>query len=179
MCIVIVSQPNCDVINFEINGIFLIKPFLLHDQKVKTKISWEQEDLLRWNKKHFSPIFRNFQHFSQFFWRWKSGINKKSESEWIFNRLWSKWSKSIEQLHSRRWSDTTDGLALLRHFRDNRRYFQKSKTGLSLSISWCKSSKFEQSLNALCNDVNSNLCLHESEMKLPNFVKTLLKAGLQ
>ena len=28
---------DCDAINFEINVIFLIKPFFLHDQKVKTK----------------------------------------------------------------------------------------------------------------------------------------------
>ena len=43
--IVIVCQPDCDVINFEINPILLIKPFFLHDQKVKTKIyiSWERK----------------------------------------------------------------------------------------------------------------------------------------
>ena len=35
MCIAIVCQPSCDVINFEINLIFLIKPLLLHGQKVK------------------------------------------------------------------------------------------------------------------------------------------------
>ena len=38
MYIVIVCQTGCDVKNFEINFIFLIKLFLLHDQKVKTKI---------------------------------------------------------------------------------------------------------------------------------------------
>ena len=38
MCIVIVCEPGCDVRNFEINLIFLIKPFFLHDQNVKTKI---------------------------------------------------------------------------------------------------------------------------------------------
>ena len=37
MCIAIVYYPGCDVMNFEINFIFLIKPFFLHDQKVKTK----------------------------------------------------------------------------------------------------------------------------------------------
>ena len=37
ICIEIVCYPDCGVINFEINLIFLIKPFL-HDQKVKTKI---------------------------------------------------------------------------------------------------------------------------------------------
>ena len=35
--IVIVCLPGCDVKNFEINLIFLIKPFLLHDENVKTK----------------------------------------------------------------------------------------------------------------------------------------------
>ena len=29
---------GCDVVNFEINVIFLIKPFFLHDQNVMTKI---------------------------------------------------------------------------------------------------------------------------------------------
>ena len=38
MCIAIVCFPGCDVINLEIKLIFLIKPFSLHDQKVKTKI---------------------------------------------------------------------------------------------------------------------------------------------
>ena len=38
ICIVIVCQSGCGVINFEINLIFLIKPFLLHKQKFKTKI---------------------------------------------------------------------------------------------------------------------------------------------
>ena len=38
MCIVTVFEPGCNVINFEINLILLIKPFFLHDQKDKTKI---------------------------------------------------------------------------------------------------------------------------------------------
>ena len=38
MCIVILCQPGCDVINFAINLIFLTESFFLHDQKVKTKI---------------------------------------------------------------------------------------------------------------------------------------------
>ena len=37
MCIAIVYYPGCDVMDFEINVIFLIKPFFLHDQKVKIK----------------------------------------------------------------------------------------------------------------------------------------------
>ena len=48
--------------NFEIN-IFLIKPFFQHGQKVmgKTLISWEQQNLLRWNKKHDSSFLKGFQ----------------------------------------------------------------------------------------------------------------------
>ena len=38
MCIAVVCFPGCDVINFEIKLIFLIKPSFLHDQEVKTKI---------------------------------------------------------------------------------------------------------------------------------------------
>ena len=38
MCIAIACFPGCDVRNFEIKLIFLIKPFFLHDQKVKTKL---------------------------------------------------------------------------------------------------------------------------------------------
>ena len=47
MCIAIGFLPGCDVINFEINLIFLIKPFFLCDQKVKIKIwiSWERKGL--------------------------------------------------------------------------------------------------------------------------------------
>ena len=55
MPIAIVCKPGCDVMNFEVDLIFLVKPFFLHDQKVvtKTKISWERKELLRF-KKHFS-----------------------------------------------------------------------------------------------------------------------------
>ena len=51
MCITIIYYPGCDVMGFEINLIFLIEPFFLHDQKVVTKtwISWEQKKLLRWS----------------------------------------------------------------------------------------------------------------------------------
>ena len=37
ICIAIVCKPGCDVMNFEVKFIFLIKPFFLHDQKVVTK----------------------------------------------------------------------------------------------------------------------------------------------
>ena len=37
ICIAIVCYPGYDVMDFEINLIFLIEPFSLHDQKVMTK----------------------------------------------------------------------------------------------------------------------------------------------
>ena len=37
MCITIVCFTGCDVMDFEINFIFLIQPFFLHDQKPMTK----------------------------------------------------------------------------------------------------------------------------------------------
>ena len=37
MCIAIVYKTGCDVMNFEVSLIFLIKPFFLHDQKVEKK----------------------------------------------------------------------------------------------------------------------------------------------
>ena len=63
MCIAIVWKPICDAMNLEVNLIFLIKPFFLHDQKVvkKTETSWEQKELLRWSKKHFSSFLKEFQ----------------------------------------------------------------------------------------------------------------------
>ena len=38
MCIGIVSYPGYDVMNFEINLNFLMKPFFLHDKKVIQKL---------------------------------------------------------------------------------------------------------------------------------------------
>ena len=54
-----VNQAVFDVLNFEINLVFLIKPFSLHRKKVKTKsyLSWERKELLRWSKKDFFIIF--------------------------------------------------------------------------------------------------------------------------
>ena len=44
MCIAIVCQPGCDIINFEINLTSLIKQFFLHDQKVKTKFKYLENE---------------------------------------------------------------------------------------------------------------------------------------
>ena len=37
MFIVIVRKPGCDVLNFEVSLIYIIKPFFLHEQKDMTK----------------------------------------------------------------------------------------------------------------------------------------------
>ena len=37
MCVAIVYFPVCDVVNLDVNFIFLINPFLLYDQNVKAK----------------------------------------------------------------------------------------------------------------------------------------------
>ena len=41
MRIAIVCLSGCDVINFEIDLIFVIKLFFLHDQNVKTKLKYQ------------------------------------------------------------------------------------------------------------------------------------------
>ena len=63
MCIASICISCCEAMNFEVNLMFLIKLFFLHNQKVMTKIeiSWERKELLRWNKKHFSSILKGFQ----------------------------------------------------------------------------------------------------------------------
>ena len=40
MCITIVSLPGCDVINFEINLIFLIKPFFYMAKKSRQNLKY-------------------------------------------------------------------------------------------------------------------------------------------
>ena len=47
ICFAIVCKPGCDVMKFEVNHIFLIKPLFLHNKNVvtKTKISWEGKGL--------------------------------------------------------------------------------------------------------------------------------------
>ena len=54
---------GCDFIKFEVNIIFLIKPFLYMTKKLR-KIkykSWESNELLRWNKKHLASFLKCFQ----------------------------------------------------------------------------------------------------------------------
>ena len=56
MCIVIVCLPDCDVINFEINLIFLIKPFFY-----MTKKSRQNLNILRKKRAFFSSFWKGFQ----------------------------------------------------------------------------------------------------------------------
>ena len=54
MCIAIVFWPGCDVINFEINLIFLIKPFLCMIRKSKQKLKYLE------NEKRVSSVLKDF-----------------------------------------------------------------------------------------------------------------------
>ena len=61
MCI-IVYFPSCEVINFEMNLIFLIKLFLYIPKIQNKNLNTEEwKELLRWNKKHFSSFLKGFQ----------------------------------------------------------------------------------------------------------------------
>ena len=54
--------PGCDVVNFEIILIFLIKPFFYMTKKSRQKFRClENENIFMWNKKHFSSFFKSFQ----------------------------------------------------------------------------------------------------------------------
>ena len=59
--IAIVCWSGCDIINFEINFIFPIKPFFVCDQNVETKIqrTWERKQFLRRNKNYFSSFSKS------------------------------------------------------------------------------------------------------------------------
>ena len=62
MFIVIISFPDCDIINFEINLIFLFKPFSYMTKKSQGKNLqiWEQKELSKWSEKHFSSFLKAF-----------------------------------------------------------------------------------------------------------------------
>ena len=61
MCKGIVCFLVCDVINFEINLLFLISHFSTWPKcQDKIKISWERKDVLSWNKKHFTWFVKTF-----------------------------------------------------------------------------------------------------------------------
>ena len=53
---------GCDVLNFEIEVIFLIKPFFLHDQKVKPKFKYlENERSLKSKEDEIKSILHDFK----------------------------------------------------------------------------------------------------------------------
>ena len=57
MLIAIVSFPGCDVINFEMNFIFLTKPFFpTWIKKSKQKFKYLQNERSLWNKKQFPSL---------------------------------------------------------------------------------------------------------------------------
>ena len=59
-CIAFVSEPGCDVINFEINLIFLIRPFFDISENSRQKIKYENEKSLQ-GEKNFSALLKGFQ----------------------------------------------------------------------------------------------------------------------
>ena len=74
MFIVIACSPGCHIIHFDITLIFLIKPVFLDHRRFNTKksIFSGRQELLRWNKKHFSSFLKrlSLKHIKQFFF-WK------------------------------------------------------------------------------------------------------------
>ena len=79
MCIIIVCYPGCDAIKFEINLIFLIKPFYY-----MTKKSRQKPKYLEKAKSFWEEIKRIFHHFYRAFsWQklsqtWECTFNKIS-----------------------------------------------------------------------------------------------------
>ena len=58
----IVCKKGCDIINFEINLVFLIKPFFYITKKSRKKFKYvENERAFRRNKMHFSSFLRGSQ----------------------------------------------------------------------------------------------------------------------
>ena len=60
-CITIVCLPGCDIINFEINLIFLIKPFCYNAKKARQKLKYLE------NEKSFWGEISIFHHFWRVF----------------------------------------------------------------------------------------------------------------
>ena len=58
MCITIVSEPVCDAIEFEINLIFLIKPFRYITKKSRQKLKYLDNEKSLWGD--VKSIFHHF-----------------------------------------------------------------------------------------------------------------------
>ena len=54
MCILVICEPECDVINFEINPVSNQAIFSTWPK------SQDKNEVVRWNKKHFSSFLRAF-----------------------------------------------------------------------------------------------------------------------
>ena len=67
VCMVILCYPGCDVINFEVNLIFLIKPFFYISKKLRQKFRYLE------NEKSFSDETKSIFHH---FWRDTTEANK-------------------------------------------------------------------------------------------------------
>ena len=66
MCIAVIYNPGCDAMNFEVNVIFLIKPFFLHDQKVVTKYKYlESENRFQLRPSQFVGLRARQPYFKQ------------------------------------------------------------------------------------------------------------------
>ena len=62
ICIAIVRKPDCEVMNFEVNLIFLTEPFFLLDQKFGTKLKYLQNEVINDEiKSIFSSFLKDFQ----------------------------------------------------------------------------------------------------------------------
>ena len=59
MFIAIVCKPGYDVMDFEVEPIFLIKPFFLHDQKSRQKLKYLENE--NSSQDEIKSIFCNFQ----------------------------------------------------------------------------------------------------------------------
>ena len=85
MCIVIVCKPGCDVIDFEINLIFLNQLFFLHAQNVKSKMYFffGTKEAFKMKQKTFFIIFKeqSLKQIKQFFF-WK--VRTQREDIYIF-----------------------------------------------------------------------------------------------
>ena len=62
MCIAIICFSIYDVINFEINHAFLIKPFSTWPKRQDKNLNiWERKEFLRWNEKYVSSFLKGSQ----------------------------------------------------------------------------------------------------------------------
>ena len=93
MRIAIVCFSGCDVINFEVNLIFLIKSFFCMTKMSRQKFKYieNEKKLLRWNKKYFLSFLNGFQ-LPKSFLRPESASLKahwQISKKWRFEKLCS------------------------------------------------------------------------------------------